>query len=298
MRTTLQLASAIAFVLAGPAVAQQDFSDVEIRTQEIAEGLHMLTGQGGNIAVSIGDDGIFIVDTQFAGLTDRIQAAIDELGGDSVDFVVNTHFHGDHTGGNENFGEAGATIIAHNNVQQRLSTEQVSTLDGSTTPPAPAAAIPVLTFPERMTFHYNGDTVNIMHTPAAHTDGDSVLHFTDANAFHMGDTFFNGTYPFIDVGAGGSIDGIIGAAESVLARANAGTRIIPGHGPLATRDDLSEYAAVLTQVRDRIQSMIDAGRSEDEVVMANPTSEWDDAWGQGFMSPEQFTRFAYQSLAD
>lgn len=298
MRTRLQLAFATAFAFTGPALAQQDFSDVEVQTQQIGDGLFMLVGSGGNIGVSVGGDGTFIVDTQFAGLTEKIQTAIEDVGGGAVDFVVNTHFHGDHTGGNENFASAGATIVAHNNVQQRLSTEQVSTLDGSTTPPAPPAAIPVITFPERMTFHYNGDTVNIMHAPSAHTDGDSVLHFTGQNAFHMGDTFFNGTYPFIDVGAGGSLEGIIAAAESVLERANASTRIIPGHGPLATRDDLSEYVSVLTEIRDRIQSMIDAGRSEDEVVMANPTAEWDDSWGQGFMNPETFTRFAYQSLAD
>ncbi len=298
MRTRLQLALATTLVCAGPAVAQQDFSDVEVEPQQIGDGLYMLVGSGGNIGVSVGGDGTFIVDTQFAGLTDKIQSAIEGVGGGTVDFVVNTHFHGDHTGGNENFANAGATIIAHDNVEERLSTEQVSTLDGSTTPPAPPAAVPVLTFPERLTFHYNGNTVNIIHAPSAHTDGDSMLHFTEANAFHMGDTFFNGSYPFIDVGADGSLDGIISAAESVLERANASTRIIPGHGPLATREDLSEYHSVLTQVRERIQSMIDAGRSEDEVVMANPTSEWDETWGQGFMDPETFTRLAYQSLAD
>lgn len=298
MRPRLQLAFAVALTFTGHAVAQQDFSNVTIEPQQLAGGLYMLTGSGGNIGLSVGGDGTFIVDTQYAGLTDRIQAAIDDLGGEAVDFVVNTHFHGDHTGGNENFGNAGATIVAHDNVQQRLSTEQVSTLDGSTTPPSPPAAIPVLTFPERMTFHYNGNTINIIHAPTAHTDGDSIIHFTEANTFHMGDTFFNGSYPFVDVGADGSLNGIIEAAENVLARANDQTRIIPGHGPLATREDLEEYHSVMTLIRDRIQSMIDAGRSEDEVVMANPTSEWDAEWGQGFMNAETFTRLAYQSLAD
>ncbi len=298
MRKTLQLAIAATVLVTGPALAQQDFSDVEIQATQIADGLFMLTGSGGNIGLSVGGDGTFIVDTQFAGLTDKIQAAINEVGGGDVDFVVNTHYHGDHTGGNANFGEGGATIVAHNNVQQRLSTEQVSSIDGSTTPPAPSAAIPVITFPSRMAFHYNGGTIEIMHAPNAHTDGDVILHFTDANAFHMGDTFFNGTYPYVDVNAEGSLDGIIAAAESVLERANANTRIIPGHGPLATRADLQQYHSVLMQIRERIFSMIEAGRTEDEVVMANPTSEWDAEWGQGFMDPETFTRLAYQSLSD
>lgn len=298
MRTNAQLAFAAAVLLCGPAGAQQDFSDVEIEPQQIGSGLFMVTGSGGNLGVSVGGDGTFIIDSQYAALTERIQSTINELGGDSVDFVINTHYHGDHTGGNENFANAGATIVAHDNVEQRLTTEQVSTLDGSTTPPAPAAAVPVITFPDRMTFHYNGNTIEIMHAPTAHTDGDAMLHFTEANAFHMGDTFFNGTYPYIDVNANGSLDGIISAAERVLERTDENTRIIPGHGPLATRDDLSEYHSVLTEIRSRIQSMIDMGLSEDEVVMANPTSEWDDAWGQGFMNPETFTRLAYQSLAD
>lgn len=298
MRANAPLVFAAALLLCGPAAAQQDFSDVEIQPQQIGSGLFMMTGSGGNLGVSVGGDGTFIIDSQYAGLTDRIQSTINELGGDSVDFVVNTHYHGDHTSGNENFANAGATIVAHDNVEQRLTTEQTSTLDGSTTPPAPAAAVPVITFPERMTFHYNGNTIEIMHAPTAHTDGDSILHFTEANAFHMGDTFFNGTYPYIDVNANGSLDGIISAAERVLERTNENTRIIPGHGPLATRADLSEYHSVLTEIRERIQSMIDMGLSEDEVVMANPTSEWDDAWGQGFMNPETFTRLAYQSLAD
>ena len=294
---TIRLISvaAAALLCSAPGFAQ-DFSNVEIETVDVAEDLYMLVGQGGNIGLSTGEDGAFIVDTQFAPLTDKIRAAVSAAGGGDVQFVVNTHYHGDHTGGNVNFGGAGATIMAHDNVQARLSTEQVSVLDGQTTPPAPAAAIPVITYPARITFHWNGDTVNLIHLPNAHTDGDTVVHFTNLNAFHMGDTFFNGTFPFIDVGAAGSLEGIIAAAEEVLRRSNAATRIIPGHGPLATPEDLRTYLDVLTTVRGRLQTLIDQGRTEDEVVAANPTSEYDATWGAGFMNAETFTRFAYQSM--
>jgi cyclase len=245
----------------------------------------MLVGQGGNIGLSVGADGAFIIDDQFAPLSEKIQAAVRGAGGGTVEFVINTHWHGDHTGGNANFANAGAVIIAHNNVRTRLA--------GDNQPPA---ALPTVTFPERISFHWNGQDVNLEHVAPAHTDGDTIIHFTNLNVFHMGDTFFNGAYPFIDVASDGSFDGIIAAAEAVLARSNSQTRIIPGHGPLATRADLETYVDVLKTIRARFQSLIDQGRSEDQVVAADVTSEWDATWGAGFMNPEQFTRLAYQSM--
>ena len=286
--------------LTSPAFSQADLSNASIETQQVADGLYMLTlvGAGaGNIAVSVGDDGTVIVDTQFAPLTEKIQTAINGIrGGGDVEFVINTHWHGDHTGGNENFGKAGAVIIAHNNVRARMSTEQVMAAFNQTVPASPSIALPVLTFPTRATFHWNGNTVNVYHVDNAHTDGDSIVHFTNLNAFHMGDTFFNGQYPFIDNSSNGSIDGYIAAAESVLARSDANTKIIPGHGPLATPDDLRAFLNVVRRTRDSIQSMIDGGRTEEEVVAAKPTAEWDAQWGGGFMNAENFTRFAYRSL--
>jgi glyoxylase-like metal-dependent hydrolase (beta-lactamase superfamily II) len=296
MKTKMISVLACALVLGAPALAQQDFSSVQIQTSQVAEDLYLLVGQGGNIALSTGDDGAFIVDTQFAPLSEKIQAAVTAAGGGTVEFVVNTHWHGDHSGGNVNFGGAGATIMAHDNVQVRMSTDQVSGLSGEAIPASPPAAIPVVTYPSRMTFHWNGDTVDLIHIPNAHTDGDTVVHFTNLNAFHMGDTYVNGGYPFVDVGSAGTLDGIIAAGEKVLSLSDAGTKIIPGHGALATPEDLRAWIETLATIRDRLKALIDQERTEDEVVAANPTSEWNATLGAGFMNGETFTRLAYQGM--
>lgn len=274
-------------LIAVSAQAQQDFSGVEIRTVPVADGLYMLVGQGGNIGLSVGDDGALIVDTQYAPLSEKITNAVSAAGGGDVEFVINTHWHGDHAGGNANFGRAGAVIMAHTNVRTRLAAAD----------DADPAGLPIVTFPDRIRFHWNGDEVDVFYLQPAHTDGDSIVHFTNRNAFHMGDTFPNGTYPFIDVDSGGSFDGLIAAGDSVLALADDDSVIIPGHGPLANRADLEEWIGIMKTIRGRIQSLIDDGASADEVVAAGVTSEWDAAMGGGFMNPETFTRLAYQSLA-
>jgi cyclase len=274
----------------------EDFSTVEIESQQVGDGLYMLMGSGGNMLLSVGSDGAVLVDTEYAQLHDKILAAIRAAGGSDVKFVINTHWHGDHTGGNESFGKEGAVIVAHNNVRARLSTEQFMAAFNQKVPAAPAAALPTITFPTRATFHWNGNIVNVMHVDPAHTDGDSVVHFTNANVIHTGDTYMKDLYPFIDVSSGGSINGFISSAEMVLARSDASTKIIPGHGALATRADLKRFHDMLVTVRGNIQTLINQGKTEDEVVAAKPTAEFDAAWGGGFMSPENFTRFAYQSL--
>jgi cyclase len=282
---------------AGPITAQeQDFSAVQIQTQQLADGLYMLIGEGGNIALSTGPDGSVLVDTQFAPLNAKILAAVRAAGGGDVKYVINTHWHFDHTGGNEPLGKAGAIIIAHDNVLVRMSSEQFLAAMNRREPPAPTAARPVVTFPTRTTFHLNGNTVNVVHVETAHTDGDSIVHFTNANVIHTGDTYMKDIYPFIDVSSGGSIDGFIASSAAVLARADANTKIIPGHGALANKADMQRFHDMLVKVRGNIKTLIDQGRSEDEVVAAGPTAEFDQACGQGFMNPEQFTRFAYQSL--
>ena len=293
---TLLLACATA-LLAAPAFAQQqDFSAVQIQTLEMADGLYMLTGEGGNIALSTGPDGSVLVDTQYAPLNAKILAAVRAAGGGDVTYVINTHWHGDHTGGNEPLGQAGAVIIAHDNVLVRMSAEQFMAAFNQRVPPSPAVARPVVTFPTRTTFHLNGNVVNVVHVENAHTDGDSIVHFANANVIHTGDTYMKDTYPFIDVSSMGSIDGFIAGAAAVLARSDANTKIIPGHGALANKADMQRFHDMLVKVRSNIQILITQGRTEDEVVAAKPTAEFDAAWGTGFMNPENFTRFAYQSL--
>ena len=291
----LSLAAA-ALLFTATASAQQDFSAVQIQTQPLGPGLFMLMGEGGNMVLSTGADGAVLVDTEYAPLNEKIRRAIAEAGGTDVKFVVNTHWHGDHTGGNEPFGKAGAVIIAHNNVRARMSTEQFMAAFNQKVPPSPAAALPTITFPNRATFHWNGNTVNVVHVDNAHTDGDSFVHFTNANVIHTGDTYMKDIYPFIDVSSGGSIDGFISSAEQVLARSDANTKIVPGHGALANRADLQRFHDMLVKVRANLQTLISQGKSEDEVVAAKPSAEFDATWGTGFMNPENFTRFAYQSL--
>ncbi len=294
-RSALGLAAT--FWLAAPAFAQdQDFSAVEIETQQLADGLYMLIGSGGNIALSTGPDGSVLVDTQFAPLNAKIVAAVRAAGGGDVKYVINTHWHFDHTGGNEPLGKAGAVIIAHDNVLARMSSEQFLAALDRREPAAPAAARPVVTFPTRTTFHLNGNTVNVVHVENAHTDGDSIVHFTNANVIHTGDTYMKDIYPFIDVSSDGSIDGFIASSAAVLARSDANTKIIPGHGALANKADMQRFHDMLVKVRGNIQTLLEQNKTEDEVVAAKPTAEFDAAWGQGFMNPEQFTRFAYQSL--
>lgn len=284
--------------LAALAPAQQDFSKVQIETQQIAPGVHMLIGSGGNIGVSTGEDGTLIIDDQYAPLTEKILAAIRDITSDPVRFVVNTHWHGDHTGGNENIGKTGAVIVAHENVRVRMSTEQFNRFRNTTTPPSPKGALPVVTFTEDVSFHVNGDELHVFHVDPAHTDGDSVIHWKSANVFHMGDLFFAGRYPYVDLASGGDVNGIIAAAERVLALANGSSKIIPGHGPLSTKADLQKYHDVLVEIRSRIQSQVTAGKSLEEVQAAKPTAEWDAEWGSGFIKGEQITEFVYRSLTE
>jgi cyclase len=279
-----------------PALAQQDPATVQIQTQKLADNVFMLMGDGGNIGLSTGANGSVLIDTEYAPLNAKILAAVRAAGGGDVKYVINTHWHGDHTGGNEPLGKAGALIIAHDNVLARMSTEQFMAAFNQRVPPAPAAARPVVTFPSRTTFHLNGDVVQVVHIANAHTDGDSIVQFTNANVIHTGDTYMKDVYPFIDVSSKGSIDGFIAAADAVLSRSNANTKIIPGHGALANRGDLERFHDMLVTARGKIQALIDQGLSEDQVVAARPTAELDDPWGKGFMTPEQFVRFSYQSL--
>lgn len=280
----------------GLAAAQQDFSDVVVEASPLRGGLYLLTGRGGNIVASVGEDGIFLVDDQYAPLTEKIRAALAELSDRPVRFVINTHWHGDHVGGNENFAAAGAVIVAHENVRQRMSSEQFMAVFNRTVPASPPGALPVVTFEQGVSLHLNGDTVRVMHVANAHTDGDSLVYFERANVLHMGDVFFNGLYPFIDLGSGGGIHGMIAAVQRGLELADEDTLVVPGHGPSTDRAGLRAYGEMLASFRDRIAALKAAGKTLDEVVAANPTADFDATHGGRFISPERLVGFIYDSL--
>jgi glyoxylase-like metal-dependent hydrolase (beta-lactamase superfamily II) len=269
---------------------------VQFELERAAENVYMLSGQGGNIGVCVGDDGVFAIDDQFAPLTPRILQEIKKLSEKPVRFVINTHWHGDHTGGNENFGEAGAIIVAHANVRKRMSEKQFIEAFDRTVEPSPKGALPVVSFEQSITFHWNDETIEVVHVQPAHTDGDSFVHFRSANVIHAGDVFFNGMYPFIDTGTGGNLVGMIRAVERILERCDGETRIIPGHGSLASRADLERYHRMLTTVRDRVEPMLRAGRSRDEVIAAKPSADLDADWGGGFMKPDVWIGLVYDGF--
>jgi len=279
------------------ALAQMaDPAEVDVRVVPLADNLNVVMGVGGNIAVSSGSDGVFVIDDDVKPMADKISAAIRTLSDKPVRIVFNTHWHFDHAGGNEFFGNSGATIVAHDNVRARLSTEQNSGFFKSVTPPAPAIALPVITFDSTATFHLNGHTIKAMHVPPAHTDGDSILFFEEVNVVHLGDVFFNRMYPFIDIDSGGSVTGIIAAVDLIIPMLNEQTRIIPGHGPVGSLADLRAYRAMLATVSARMRTLIEAGKTRDEVIALKPTAEFDKLWSWSFMPPERWTGLIYDSL--
>ncbi len=284
-----------ALLLVASPAHPQDWEAVQIQVVPVADGIYMLVGAGGNIGLSVGEDGAFVIDDQFAPLTDKIKAAIATVTDQPVEFVVNTHWHGDHTGGNENFGEAGAMIVAHENVRRRMNPEELGDLVG-TSQQAPDSALPVVTFTDKVTFHWNGQTIHVQHVGPPHTDGDSVIWFEEASVVHMGDNFFVGRYPFIDVDSGGNVQGMIGVAEMVLEHVPAGTQLIPGHGPLSQLEDLQAFHDFLVGVRDTMQELIDRGMSLEEAIEARPYAETDDAMSSSFVTPERFITIVYRSL--
>jgi len=283
-----------ALLSASPSWAQED--KVEYVPTPLSATVTMLKGRGGNMAVSAGEDAVFIVDDQLQPLTDQLLLALMDLDPRPVRFVINTHYHADHVGGNEALGGSGAVIIAHDNIRLRMSSDQFNAFMDDTTPAWPKAALPVVTFNDQVTLHLNGEAVTAHHVPHGHTDGDSIVHFQGSNVLHMGDIFFNGLYPYIDLDGGGSVQGMIAAVETGLALADDETRVIPGHGPLSDRAGLQEYHDFLVQARDKVQALIDQGMSLEQAIAAEPTAEWDDVLGGVWITPPQFVTFIYNSL--
>ena len=284
------------FGAVGPVAGQVDFSKVEIAAEKLADGVYMLTGAGGNLGLSVGNDAVFLIDDQYAPMTPKIQAAISAITAKPFKFVLNTHWHGDHTGGNESFAEWGALIVAHDNVRKRMSSEQLIDFFKMRVEASPPAALPLVTFGADVTFHINGDEVRAIHVPAAHTDGDAIVHFRRADVLHMGDIYFNNLYPFIDKSSGGGADGVIAAVDRALALATDRTKIIPGHGPLATKADLRAYREMLATVQGRIKAQVAAGKSTNEIVDSKPTREFDEKWGKGFIKPDSFVTMLVTAL--
>ena len=274
------------------AFAQQDFSKVEIKVQKVAGTVYMLQGAGGNIGVSVGDDGVVIVDDQFAPLAPKIRAALKGITDKPIRFILNTHYHGDHTGGNGEFSKDGP-IIAQENVRKRL--QSGSTALGRTTPPAPKEALPVITFNDRATVHLNGEDIRAIHMPHGHTDGDSVIWFTQSNVVHMGDDFFNGTFPFVDADNGGSVRGLSMNLEAILAQIKDDTKVIPGHGPLGDKTTLRAFAEMIRATTAAVDAAMRSGKTLDQIKQAKVLEPWA-KWATSFVTTDRWAESLYRDL--
>ena len=278
--------------------AEEQKSDPDFSTTEVAPGIYMLMGvggfTGGNIGISIGDDGVVMIDDSMPPLLEKMKKAIKKVTKKPVDFLINTHVHGDHTGNNKSMGEDGTRIVAHENLRINMLEKGLRTKEGSK--PMPKAALPVITFSHSMNFHLNGEDAKIFHVEKAHTDGDAVIHFKNANVIHTGDTFFNGLFPYIDLANGGSVDGYIAAQQKIISLSDDKTKIIPGHGPLSNKEQLQTAVEMLIDSKNIIAKLIEEGKSENQVAKANPLKKYHDNWNWGFITTEKMTRQIYQSL--
>ena len=289
MKTTISI-FALSLCLSAPAFALQDMSKVEIKTEQVAPGVAVLFGAGGNIGVSYGEDGTILIDDQFAPLTEKIQTAVSTLGAQPVKFLVNTHWHYDHTGGNENLGKANALIMAHDNVRIRMAAGQ------GNQKPAAKVALPVVTYADGLKLHLNGEEVRVMHMPAGHTDGDSIVHWTKSNVIHMGDLFFlRMSFPFVDASSGGNVRGVVAAADKVLAIADDQTKIIPGHGPVATKADLQQYRNMVAEIVAKVETGVKAGKTLEQIKAERPA----DGYGvnpTGFITADKFVETVFDMV--
>ena len=306
IRTAIAVAAATVW-LAGNVFAQQpqpaapapvDFSKVEIKTTDLGDKLYMLEGQGGNITVAVAKDGIIMVDGEYAALHDKIKAAIATVSNLPIKYLINTHFHGDHTGGNEPFARDGAIVVAEVNVKKRLATGTTNGLTGEKTPAAPQDALPAKTYTGNFKLRLQGRVADLKHAPNAHTDGDTYVWFKTANVLSTGDTFTNGRYPNIDFANGGNIKGMIAATGAYLKLANDKSRIVPGHGPIADKAALTQYRTMLVTAHDRMEKLVKESKSEDQVVAAKPFADLDAKWAPTELASTNFIRVVYHSLAD
>ena len=276
------------------AVAQAE--DVKIVPTAVTDQIYMLVGSGGNTGLFIGDDGSFLIDDQFGPLTEKIVQAVTSIGGEQPKFLFNTHYHGDHTGGNENLGKGGTLIFSHDNVRERLQTGYFIGEFNMKQEGLGSVGLPVVTFSNEMSFHLNGDTVRAIHIPHSHTDGDSIIHFSSANVVHAWDVFFNGFYPFIDVSHGGSLKGMIQGVREILLLSDENTKIIPGHGPLGNRAELQNYLQMLETAYGRLRKLKAEGKSVQEAMEAQPLKDLDETWGDGLFTSDKWIEIIYSGV--
>jgi cyclase len=271
-------------------------ADVKIKAVLVADQIYMIAGQGGNIGLFIGEDGTFLIDDQFAPLTEKILEAIKSVGGVYPRFLINTHYHGDHTGGNEKLGQGGTLIVSHDNVRERLISGAYIGAFNMNLPPTAKEGLPVVTFSKNIKFHLNNDTVMVKHVPHAHTDGDSFIYFQTANVIHAGDLFFNGFFPFIDVNHGGSLKGMIIAVDMVLSLTDDKTKIIAGHGPLGDKAQLALYRQMLGIVYERLGKLKAEGKTAQEAVAAKPLADLEATWGDGLFKGDLWIELIYSGV--
>jgi len=271
-------------------------AEVTIQAVPVTDQIYMIAGQGGNIGLFIGEDGTFLIDDQFAPLTEQILKAIKAVGGQHPKFLINTHYHGDHTGGNEKLGQGGTLIVSHDNVRERLISGSYIGAFKMSLPPTAKEGLPVITFSKNINFHLNGDTVIVTHVPHAHTDGDSFIYFQAANVIHAGDLFFNGFFPFIDVTHGGSLKGMIKGVDKVLRVADDQTKIISGHGPLGDKQQLASYREMLGIAYERLTKLKAEGKTAEEAAAAKPLADLETTWGNGLFKSDQWIKLIYSGV--
>jgi glyoxylase-like metal-dependent hydrolase (beta-lactamase superfamily II) len=278
------------------AIAQQGLDTVQIKAQKITESIYMLKGSGGNIGILVGKDGILMIDDQFAPLSNKINGAIKTIDPGTIRFLVNTHVHGDHSGGNENFKKMGTTIVAHDLVRERMMKEQVNKVFNRTTPPRDAGAWPAITFADKLNFHLNDEDVQLIHTDNGHTDGDVIIHFKKANVFHTGDTFVRYGYPFVDAASGGTFVGFLSTLDKLLVLADDNSKIIPGHGELATKVDVKALRDQLYDIRDQTVAAFKKGKKLEDIASLGITDKYDAELGKGFLKGKDFLMMVAEEL--
>lgn len=281
------------FTLAVSVRAQGQFDDVEIKATKVAGNVYMLKGAGGNIGVSVGEDGIFMIDDQFAELADKIKVKLSELNQGELKFILNTHHHGDHTGSNGIFGSE-ATVISHDNVRKHLSTRK--TVDGEVVEPKPEELWPIMTFGSSLTLHFNGEEIKVIHAPGVHTDGDAVIHFTGSNVLHAGDLLFSGLFPYVDLASGGRVQSLIAYVEKLLNELPTDIKIIPGHGPLSDYSSLKTYHEMLIETTAFIREGMENGQSPDELKTRGVPDKWKD-WSWSFIPTDRWIDIVYESYS-